>query len=194
MTLHRRRVCSGIIQSKHLMEPCNHLDCYMYAIARNAGTRALKDWWIQAHPPRSIPPTFTMGPTTPAHTPELGMQISSCTVHESGALLLEAGDGDTLDFLLRRRAVPRTSPSGAFRAPPAPAPGGGAGAPCQPVSPVPDGVPMAGGDATSCAQGHAPGCTQVSDASPFVGPAGKMGSFVWLPWDSLDRTRGGRLG
>lgn len=138
----------------------------MYALLRtsNAGIRALKLVDTSAPPPPPSLPHSPWDPQTPARTRELGTQISSCTVHESGALLLEAGDGDNLDFLLRRRAVPRTSPSGAFRAPPGPTPGGNAGAPCQPVSPVPEGVPMAGGVATASAQGHAAQCTQVSDA------------------------------
>lgn len=81
------------------------------------------------------------------------MQISSCVVHESGALLLEAGDGDMLDFLLRRRTLPRTSPSGAYRAPPAqaPAPDGAAGVPCQPPTPTPGGdADMAGVGGAAC--------------------------------------------
>lgn len=84
-------------------------------------------------------------------------RISSCVVHESGALLIEPGGACGYDAMLRRVA-PRTSPSGAYHTPPVDPNAAGAapgvGAPCQ--APTPPGEAPAG-QADAAADGAAPG-------------------------------------
>lgn len=91
------------------------------------------------------------------------MQISSCVVHESGALLIEPGGAAGYDMMLRRVA-PRTSPSGVYHTPPvdpnAAGAAPGSGAPCQAPTPqlqgeAPDGAAVDAIAEGDCANGAA---------------------------------------